>query len=232
MNTYRKTAIIVGVLFISATVFSILSSIFLGSTLTTPNYLTSISAYKNPLITAMILQLIAAVSAFGTAVFMFPVLKKYVESLAIGYVGLRLIENTFYVIGASSLLIMLTVGQGYVAGTSNASIYQPIGTLLLGLYHWTIMIGTLIFAGLGSMTLNYVLYGSKLVPRWLSAWGLIGAALIVLYGLIGIFGLTTGFSTLSVLALPIAVQEMVFAVWIIIKGFNPETITQINNDVE
>jgi Domain of unknown function (DUF4386) len=229
MNMYRKTAIIVGVLFISATVTSILSSVFLGSTLTAPNYLTSISVYKNPLITAMILQLIAAISAFGTAVFIFPVLKKYVESLAIGYVGFRLIENTFYVIGASSLLVMLTVGQGYVTGTSNASMYQPLGTLLLGLYHWAILIGTLIFAGLGGLTLNYVLFRSKLVPRWLSAWGLIGAGLIVLYGLIGIIGLTTGFSTLSVLALPIAVQEMVFAAWLIIKGFNLETITQMNN---
>jgi hypothetical protein len=124
---------------------------------------------------------------------------------------------------------MLKVGQGYVTGTSNASMYQPLGTLLLGLYHWAILIGTLIFAGLGSLTLNYVLFRSKLVPRWLSAWGLIGAGLIVLYGLIGILGLTTGFSTLSVLALPIAVQEMIFAAWLIIKGFNLETITQINN---
>jgi hypothetical protein len=172
----------------------------------------------------MILELIAAVSAFGTAVMIFPILKKHVESLALGYVGLRLIENILYVIGAISLLIMLTVSQGYVAGALNASTYQPLGTLLLALYHWPNLIGTLIFAGLGSLTLNYVLYQSKLVPRWLSAWGLIGAALILLYGLIGIFSITTGFSTLSVLAFPIFVQEMVFAVWLIVKGFNPSAI--------
>jgi hypothetical protein len=224
MDTYRKTAIIVGVLFISATVFSILSSFFLGS-LDSSNYLTNIFAIKNQLIIAMILELIAAVSAFGTAVIIFPILKKHFESLALGYVGLRLIENTLYVIGAIMLLIMLTVSQGNVTGSLNASTYQPLGTLLLALYHWPILIGTLIFAGLGSLTLNYVLYQTKLVPRWLSAWGLIGAGLVLLYGLTGILILTTGFSIFSVLALPIAVQEMVFAVWLIVKGFNPSAIT-------
>jgi hypothetical protein len=229
MNSYRKTAIIVGVLFISATVMSILSSVFLGSTLTAPNYLTNILANENQLIIAMILELIAAVSAFGTAVMMFPILKNHVESLAMGYVGLRLIENILYIMGAMSLLIMLTVSQGYVAGALNASTYLPLGTLLQALYHWPILIGTLIFAGLGSLTLNYVLYLSKLVPRWLSAGGLIGAVLILLYGLIGIFSLTTGFSTLSVLAFPIFVQEMVFAGWLIIKGFNSSAITPGSN---
>lgn len=144
MNTYRKTAIIVGVLFISATVTSILSTVFVGSTLSAPNYLINISANENQLIIAMILELIAAVSAFGTAVIIFPILKKYFESLALGYVGLRLIENILYVIGAVTILIMLTVGQGYVAGALNASNYQPLGTLLLALRDWSTMIGTVI----------------------------------------------------------------------------------------
>jgi len=95
---------------------------------------------------------------------------------------------------------------------------------LLALHDWSIWIGTVIIFSLGSLTLNYVLYQSKLIPRWLSVWGLIGAALVLLYGMSDLFSLTTGFSTLSVLALPIAVQEMVFAVWLIIKGFNPEII--------
>ena len=227
MNTYRKTAIIVGVLFISATVTSILSTVFVGSTLSAPNYLINISANENQLIIAMILELIAAVSAFGTAVIIFPILKKYFESLALGYVGLRLIENILYVIGAVTILIMLTVGQGYVAGALNASNYQPLGTLLLALRDWSTMIGTVIFFGLGSITLNYILYQSKLIPRWLSGWGFIGAALVILYGLIGVYKLDPNMisSLLTILALPIAVQEMVFALWLIIKGFNPEIIT-------
>ena len=234
MNSYRKTAIIVGVLFIIATAASLLVAVFLGSTLAASNYLTSVSANENQVIIAMIFELIAAVSALGTAVMLFPVLKKTIESLALGYVALRLIENIFYIVGALSLLIILTLGQGYVAGASNASYYQPLGTLLLALHDWSIWMGTLIFFGLGSLTLNYLLYQSKLVPRFLSVWGLIGAALVLLYGLLSLFSLTPDmlFSILTILALPIAVQEMVFAVWLIVKGFNPAAIASLSPQVE
>jgi len=235
MDSYRKTAIIVGVLFITATAASILSGVFLGSTLDASNYLTSVSANENQVIIAMIFELIAAVSALGTAVMLFPVLKKTIESLALGYVALRLIENIFYIVGALSLPIILTLSQGYVAGASNVSYYQPLGTLLLALHGWSIWMGTLIFFGLGSVTLNYLLYQSKLVPRFLSVWGLIGAALILLYGLVNLFSLdplNMLSSILTILALPIAVQEMVFAVWLIVKGFNPAAIASESPHVE
>lgn len=230
MNSYRKTAIIVGALFITATVASLLSTVFLGSTLAASNYLTSVSASQNQVIIAVIFELIAAGSAFGTAVMLFPILKRNTESLALGYVVLRLIENIFYIVGALSLLIILTVGQGYVAGAFNASYYQPLGTLLLALRDWSIWMGTLIFFGLGSLTLNYLLYQSKLVPRSLSVWGLIGAALVLLYGLVGLFSLTPNMisSILTILALPIAVQEMVFAVWLIVKGFSPSALASLS----
>ncbi|MGZ7044677.1 MAG: DUF4386 domain-containing protein [Methanobacterium sp.] len=118
-----------------------------------------------------------------------------------------------------------------MAGAVNASYYTTLGILLLALKSWAGLLGTLIFAGLGGMTLNYVLYQSKLIPRWLSLWGFIGAALIVLYGLTGIFGLGMGLtSPYAVLAIPIAVQEMVFAVWLIIKGFNNSAIQLSSTD--
>jgi Na+/melibiose symporter-like transporter len=106
MNSYRKTAIIVGVLFITATAASLVGSVFLGSTLAASNYLTSVSANENQVIIAMIFELIAAVSALGTAVMLFPIFKKIIESLAQGYVVLRLIENIFYIVGALSLPII------------------------------------------------------------------------------------------------------------------------------
>ena len=127
------------------------------------------------------------------------------------------------------------MSQGYVAGASNVSYYQPLGTLLLALHGWSIWMGTLIFFGLGSVTLNYLLYQSKLVPRFLSVWGLIGAALILLYGLVNLFSLdplNMLSSILTILALPIAVQEMVFAVWLIVKGFNPAAIASESPHVE
>ena len=229
MNTYRKTTIIVGVLFISATVTSILSSVFLGSTLNAPISLITFNANETSVMIAVILELIAALSAFGTAVFMYPILKKSVESLAIAYVGLRLLENAFYILGIVSLIVLLTLSKEYT-GAINAS-YQPLSNIIIVLHDWALLIGTVIIFGIGSITLNYVLYQSKLIPRWLSAWGLIGAALVLLYGFVGMYKLDPNMisSILTVLALSIAVQEMVFAVWLIIKGFNPKIIKISNN---
>jgi Domain of unknown function (DUF4386) len=223
MDTYRNNAIIVGVLFISATVFSILSSVFLGSTLASPISLVTVHANENQVMIAVILQLIAALSAFGTAVFIYPILKKFIESLAIAYVGLRLLENTFYILGVVSLITLLTLSQESAGAIAS---YQPLSNLLIALYHWAGALGTVIIAGMGGITLNYVLYQSKLVPRWLSGWGLIGDVLLILFGLIGLTSLqpSSPNSILALLAIPLAVQEMVFAVWLIIKGFNQSAI--------
>jgi hypothetical protein len=181
----------------------------------------------------VILWLIAATSAVATSFMLFPILRRHIESLAMGYVVLRTFENVFYVVGALVLLTILTVSQKYVSGAVDVSYYQVLGTLLLELRHWAVLIGTLIFAGLGGMTLNYVLYQSKLIPRWLSLWGFIGAALIVLYGLFGIFGLATSLNSIfTLLAMPIFVQEMVFAVWLIFKGFNPSAIASNSNQTD
>jgi hypothetical protein len=206
----------VGVLFITATVTAILTIVFLGSILDAPDYLTRVAENESQVIIAEILWLILAVSVMGIGVTMFPVLKKYDEGLALGYAGIRLIEAIFIITASLSLLSLLTLSQGYVAGALDATYYQPSGTLLLASYDWSFVIGTLIFLGLGGVCLNYSLYQLRLVPRWLSGWGLIGATLVLLYGLLSLFGLDPGF-----LAAPIALQEMVFAVWLIVKGFNP-----------
>jgi len=221
MDSYRKIAIIVGVLFITATVTAILSIVFLGSTLETPLNFDTVSSNENQVIIAVIFWLILAVSVTGIGVMMYPILKKHNEGLALGYVGLRLIESICIIIASISLLSLLTLSQECVAGTFDATYYQSIGSLLLTLQNWSFEIGTLIFLGLGGLFLNYSLYELKLVPRLLSVWGLIGAACVLLYGLLGLFGLTTDSIILNLLAAPIAVQEMALAVWLIVKGFNP-----------
>ena len=224
MDLYRKTAIIVGVLFIVATVTAILSIVFLGSTLETPLNFDTVSSNANQVIIAVIFWLILAVSVTGIGVMMYPILKKHNEGLALGYVGLRLIESICIIIASISLLSVLTLSQECLAGTFDATYYQSIGSLLLTLQNWSFEIGTLIFLGLGGLFLNYSLYELKLVPRLLSVWGLIGAACVLLFGLLGLFGLTADSITLNLLAAPIAVQEMVFAVWLIVKGFNSSAI--------
>lgn len=222
MTSFRMTSVVVGVLFIAATVASFPIGILLGSMLEAPNYLTSVAANDTRVIMAVIFELILAISVFGIGFTLFPILRRHTESVALGYAGIKLIEAGFIIVASLSLLSLLTLSRQYTAGAPDALYYQPLGALLLALRDWSYLFGTLIFLGLGALALNYLLYRSRLVPRWLAAWGLIGAASVLLYGLLGLFGLSTGLTSPStLLALPIALQEMVFAVWLIARGFDP-----------
>jgi hypothetical protein len=228
MNASRKTAIIVGVLFITATVAAILSGVFFGPIPDGPDYLIYVSTNENQLIIAVILELILAVSVIGIGFMMFPILKKHIESLALGYVGFRLTEGILLVVGSISLLSLSTLSREYVTGAVDASFYQTSGIVLLALRDWIFVIGTMIFLSLGGLSLYFLLFLSRLVPRWLSAWGLLGAILILITGIFGLFGLSPESTTSTLLALPIGLQEMVFAVWLIFKGFNPSAIASGN----
>ena len=226
MNSNRKTAIIVGVLFIISTVAGILSAVFLEPILNAPDYLINVSANENQVINGALLELICAGAFLGIAVMMFPILKKYNENIALGYVVARILEAVPFVVGVISLLSLLTLSQEYVqAGTPDAPHYLPLSTLLLEVHDLTNLLGSMIIFSLTALILNYSLYQSKLVPRFISIWGLIGAPLMLTAGLLGMFGLFSPFSTISIfLALPLALNEMVLAVWLIVKGFNSSAI--------
>jgi len=215
MNLARKTAIIVGVLFIFATVLSLISSSLIGAVVNAPDYLVSVSANQNQVIAGVLVLLATAASVFLIPAVMFPILKQYNEGIALGYFGFRIFEAITFIVDAICSLLLVTLSQEYVnAGAPVASYFQTTGALLLGARNWVFPLNPIVFGG-GALLFYYVLYQSKLIPRWLSAWGLIGAALVLATGVLGIFG-----NFLTVLALPIAVQEMVMAGWLIIKGFN------------
>jgi hypothetical protein len=218
---YRKTAAIVGALFIIATATSIISGIFLGTALEGLDYLLKLPDIKNDVMMAAMFQTILAISVVGIGALMFPVLRKHIEGLGMVYAGIRIIEGVFIVVGAVCLLLMLTMGQDYASGRLDEASSRSTGALLISLYDTSLLFGTLIFLSFGAMVLNYLIYRSRLVPRWLSVWGLIGGVGILIYGTIGLFGTATQeFDATTLLAAPIAVQEMVFASWLIIKGFD------------
>jgi len=224
-NNVRKTATIVGLLFIIATVTSLISVAFLGSALDGTNFLVGITEYENNVISAAMVELILAISLVAIGSLMFPILKKYDEGLALGYSSVRLIEAVLIIIATISLMLMLSIGKDLSAGTMHAADPQSLGALTMDLREWSFLLGTLIFLGIGALILNYVLYRSRLVPRWLSIWGLIGGVGVIVYGILGFFGTdTNAMDATTLLALPIAVQEMAFAVWLIVKGFNTATV--------
>jgi len=225
MNTNRKTAIIVGLLFITATVSAVSQFAFRGS-LTAPDYLIEISANENQVIIAAFLDLIMIAAIFSIPVMLFPILKKHNENIARGYVVARVFEAVLLVVGTISLLSLLTLSREFVmAGATDASHYKTLGALLLAACDWTLLIGGQIVFSLTALVLNYSLYQSRLIPRSISVWGLIGVPLMFASGVLVMFGLLSPSSTIStVLMLPLALQEMVFAVWLIVKGFNPSAI--------
>ena len=221
MDSYRKIAIIVGVLFIAATVTSVVGGLLVESIIDSSDDLVNVSENENQVILGVLLELVWAASAVAITVLMFPILKKQNEGLALGYVGARIFEGVIAVVGAISGLLLITLSQEFViAGAPDATYFQAFGTLLLGARDLAWWIGPMIVFALSALIFNYLLYHSKLIPRWLSVWGFIGAALLLAEGLLGMFSLTIS----PVLAAPIAVQEMALAVWLIVKGFNPQEI--------
>ena len=191
----------------------------------TPDYLINVSANENRVLVGVLFELIVAGAVAGTGITLFPIFKKHNQALALGYAGGRIIEGVFIIVSAVAALLLLTLSQEYVAGAPDASNFQTLGTLLLAERVWTFLLGPHIVFSLNALIVSYLLYQSRLVPRFLSVWGLIGAPLILAAGLLSMFGLITLFSPIAdLLALPIALFEMVLAVWLIVKGFNSSAI--------
>jgi len=219
MDSHRKTAIIVGVLFLVAMLLAMINQYLLGLSINDPDYLTAVSANENQVLIGVLLALTMTASVVGISIMMFPIFKKQSESLALGYVGVRIFEGFFDAVGAIIPLLLITLSQEFVAaGAPDATYFQTLGALLRAVKDWTLVLVPIVF-GLGALVFYYLSYQLKLIPRWLIAWGFVGATLVLASGLLGMFG-----DFLFLLALPITVQEMVLAVWLIVKGFNSSAI--------
>ena len=226
MHTGKATARTLGALFIIATVAAALSVAVLNPLLDDPDYLLNLSADESGVVLGTLLDLVTAAAVIAIGVMFFPVLRQSSEGLALGYAAARIIEGAVIVVGALSSLLLLTLSQEFVqASALDAPGFQPLGDVLLAARDWTDILGTVIAFGVSAVILNFLLYKTRLVPRFLSVWGLAGAALLLVAGLLGLSGESPTATPMLLLALPIAVNEMVLALWLIIKGFNPSAAT-------
>jgi hypothetical protein len=228
-GTNRKTAIIVGVLYIIGTVAGVLSKVFSAPILSDPNYLIKVSENQNQIVIGALLVLIMSLALAMMSVMLFPILKKHNEALALGYVVFRgALEAVIGIAIVIGWLLLITVSQEYIkAGAPDASHFQTLGALFLKAS--TVQIGSIldIVFPLGALMLYFVFYQSRLIPRWISVWGLVGATIYLASGLLVMFGSIT--STISdVLQLPIFLQEIVLAVLLIVKGFNPSAVASLS----
>ncbi len=222
----RKSARIVGILFIIATVSPILTFYFLDS-LGSPDYLADVAANETKVIQGMLVELVWALAVLCIPVIAFPVLKKHDEGLALGFVGFRFIEAVSVMVHSIFLLPLLSLSREYVmAGASADSIYLTLGGLLLEARDGAFLLGSGFIWSLSALILNYILIQSKLVPRWLSGWGLVGGSLSLTVYLSQAFSIPLS----DWLFFPIASQEMVFAVWLIVKGFTPSAIDALSSE--
>ncbi|TFE22816.1 DUF4386 domain-containing protein [Cohnella luojiensis] len=221
MNSNRQRAKIVGVLFILAAVTAIIGLLLYDPILNGPDYLIKGSEHSNQVILGALMELILVVSAVGTATTMFPLLRKYNETIALWHVCFRFLEAVIITVGVISVLSLLTLSREFVAaGAPDTASFQASGILLKAIHDWTFLLGPLFMLGINTMMYSYIFYKSKLVPRFIPILGMTGATLVFINALLVMFGVVEQISVWGLLALPIAANEMILAVWLIVKGFN------------
>lgn len=223
----RMHAVIAGVLYIIGTLGGVLSVVLTQSTLTDPNYLSQIAANENQIVLATLFWLTMGLALAMVPVVLYPTLKKYNKVLALGYVVFRgALEPIAYILMAAGRLLLILASQEFVvANAANAPFYQALGDFALKGHDAINPILIIVFS-LDALMLYTMFYQSKLIPRWISVWGVIAilmhfaTAFLILFGVVD----PDDMSTLMILNFPIFLQEMVMALWLIVKGFSPPAI--------
>jgi len=225
-GTDRKTAAVVGVLFILGTVPALLSLPLGSNTVNSPDHLTAISTNENQMLLFTAIKFFMGVACAGIGLALYPILKKYNEGLAIGAAGFRVIEGMTSVVGAFLYIVLLALSQEFVkAGAPAASYFQTVDVVINAGIGWLRDTAMLLTFGIGALMYYIVFYQHSLVPRWLSVWGLVGIMLTIISALLVMLRLLPPFGTIQViLNMPILPQELVLAVWLIAKGFNTPTV--------
>ena len=215
MNT-RGSERTAGALFILATVSSSLGFILLEPILDDTDILASIAANETTVMLGAFLLLIDAIAVVAIPVLLYPTFKKHNAALARLYPGSRIVESVVLIIGVVGLLAAVSLSRDYVEGSPDAASYRISGDALIAVYDWGALLGIMLFFALAGLLLNYLLLSARLVPSWLAIWGLIGIALLFIEGAFEAFDV----ANLELMSAPFAIQEMVFAVWLIVKGLN------------
>ncbi|MBO0870844.1 MAG: DUF4386 domain-containing protein, partial [Micromonosporaceae bacterium] len=220
--TARRHATAAGVLYLITHVTSITALILYGPVLNNTDYIVSGGADGQIQLGAL-LEGILAICVIGTSVALFPIVRRQNESMALGVVGLRILEAGAIVAGLISLLAVVSLRDAAAAGADRAA-RVAIGQALVAFHDWTFLIGPNLALSVSTMLLAYLVFRSHLVPRWIGALGMAGGTLIFIAAIGELFGLFDQVSIWGfVLAVPVFAWELSFAFWMIIKGFRPSS---------
>ena len=217
MTSLRKTSLAAGVLYLIT--FVSIPVLTLYSPLSDPNYIVGVGP-DNGVIVGCVLEIIVALAGIGTAVVLYPVVKRQNQAAALGFVGVRVLEASAIFVGVMSLLTLVTLRQANLGADAVIT-----GRALAAFHDWTFLAQGLLPA-VNAVLLGSLLYPSRLVPRILPTLGLIGAPLLAVTALATVFGLWDQVSPQSLLlTIPIAVWEFSLGVYLTVKGFKPCRIT-------
>jgi hypothetical protein len=224
LSPVRRTAFLAGLLFIITFVTSIVALILYKSGVLKDGYILGAGADARVFWGAL-LEMILIVANIGTAVVLFPILKRQNESLALGYVTARIMESMFIAVGLLSLVSVVTLRQD--VGASGGASLVMAGRSLVAIHDWSFILGPGWVVGLGNgLILGYLMYKSGLVPRGLTWFGLVGGPLIILSGTLVLFGvIDKGSKAQGIATAPEFIWELGLGIYLMIKGFRPSPIT-------
>ncbi|MCM0673696.1 DUF4386 domain-containing protein [Micromonospora phytophila] len=215
-----------GVFFLITEITAIAGLVLYGPVLSDANYIVGAGA-DDRVLTGGFLELLLVVAVIGTAVTLYPVVKRQHHSIALGYLCSRLLEAAIIVVGILSVLSVVTLRQDLAGavGTDQASLVT-VGTSLVAIHDWTFLFGPNFALGANSLLLAYLMYRSRLVPRFIAVLGLVGGPLICASATAVMFGLYDQISTWgSIAALPVFAWEVSLAAYLILRGFKPSPVS-------
>ena len=217
LNPHRGTAVLVGALFLISTATFIVSNALITPLLGSPNFLAEVSTHSQLMIAATLIGLIEGVATVGIAIVLYPILKWQHPALALGYAGMRIAELAIAVVGFGLGGLLLVTLSATAANGANS---ETLGTLLVALRHWTLML-VYLYTALGGLMLSYMLLRNRLVPRWLAVLGLIGYPALLLVAVLDMFGIVDTVAGLGLVGLvPGGLFELLLPIWLFAKGFN------------
>jgi len=220
MSSFRKTALVGGLLYLITFIGSIPAAILVGPAINDPSYVASAGADQQVAL-GLVFELVNVFGCIGCGVALFSVIRREHEGLAVGYLATRTFEAVTITVGVLSLLAVLSLRQQGAASGDAASLV-PAGNALVAIRDWAMTIGPNM-AGFNALMLGTALYRARLVPRAIPALGLIGAPIIITYVIGTILGLT-GPGTLfqAIAVMPFFIWELVLGLWLTFKGFNEQ----------
>ncbi|MHA7275300.1 DUF4386 domain-containing protein [Arthrobacter sp. Hz1] len=225
MNLSRPTAVTAGVFFLLTEVGAIVGAALYSPILNDTGYITG-AGVDNRILLGGLFELLLVIAAVGTAVTLYPIVKRQNEGLALAFVAARLLEAVVILVGTLSLLSIVTLRRQFAENAgADPEVLSTIGSSLVALREWTYLFGPNFALGAASLLLAVLMYSSRLVPRPIAALGLAGGFLISLSAVAVMLGAYEQFSTLGlIVALPVFAWELSLALWLIVKGFRPVRI--------